>query len=64
MATNRAFSHPSAAPSQTRWGSSVVHVAILIGMFACVIGMLILDAEWLSKSTDRYEPTAMNLVGR
>jgi hypothetical protein len=64
MATDRAFSHPSAAPSQTRWWSSVVHVAILIGIFACVIGMLILDAEWLSKSTDRYKPTAMNLVGR
>ena len=42
----------------------MVHVAILIGIFACVIGMLILDAEWLSKSTDRYKPTAMNLVGR
>jgi hypothetical protein len=33
-------------------------------MLVCVIGVLILDAEWLSKSTDRHEPTAMNLVGR
>jgi hypothetical protein len=64
MATGRAFSHTSAAPSQTRWRSSVVHAAVLIGMLACVIGVLILDAEWLSKSTDRHEPTAMNLVGR
>ena len=48
MATDRAFSHTSAAPSQTRWRSSVVHAAILIGMFACVIGMLILGFWTLS----------------
>jgi hypothetical protein len=59
---DRAFSHASAATPRTREGSSIEKAAILIGMFACVIAMLILAAEGLSKSTDWYEPTPMNFV--
>jgi hypothetical protein len=60
---DRAFSSANAAPSRTRIRSSVEKAAILIGMFACVIGMLFLAAEGLSKSTDWYEPTPMNFIG-
>ena len=60
---NRVFSPASAIPSGTRRASSVEKAAILIGLFACVIGALILAAEGLSKSTDWYEPTQMNLFG-
>jgi hypothetical protein len=62
MATDRVFSHTSAAPSRTRSWSSVEKAVILVGLFACVIGMLILAAEGLSKSTDWYEPTPMNFL--
>jgi adenylate cyclase len=61
------YNHADAAGSERHARAAVVYGAddsTAIGIFACVIGMLILDAEWLSKSTDRYEPTAMNLVGR
>ena len=60
---DRALSPAGAAPSRTLGGSSVEKAAILIGVFACVIGMLFLAAEGLSKSTDWYEPTPMSLVG-
>jgi hypothetical protein len=60
---DQAFSHASAAPPRTRGRFSGENAAILIGIFACVIGMLFLAAEGLSKSTDWYEPTPMNLVG-
>jgi len=62
MATDRVFPHTGAGPSGTHSLSSREHAAILIGMFVCVIGMLILAAEGLSKSTDWYEPTPMNFV--
>jgi hypothetical protein len=60
---DRAFSHAGAARSGTRAGPSIEKAAILIGMFVCVIGMLILAADGLSKSTDWYEPPPMNFVG-
>lgn len=63
MATDRTLSYTSIAQSRTRWWSSVEGVAILIAIAACVIGMLILATDGLSKSTDWYEPTPMNLFG-
>jgi hypothetical protein len=60
---DQALSDASAAPSRTRGGPSVKNTAILLGMFACLVAMLFLAAEGLSRSTDWYEPTPMNLVG-
>lgn len=60
---DRVFSHAGAAPPRTRVWSSVRNAAALVGILACVIGVLILAAEGLSKSTDWYEPTPMNLLG-
>jgi hypothetical protein len=54
MDKDRAFFHARAAPLRTRWWSSD---AGLFGLFACLIGMLILAARGLSKSPHRYEPT-------
>ena len=60
---DRAFFHASASPSWMRGSFSIKNAAILIGMFGCTIVMLIGAAQGLSKSTDWYEPTPMNLLG-
>ena len=63
---DRARFRASAAPSRARGWLSVENPALLICMSVGVvvmIVMLILASEGLSKSTDWYEPTPMNLVG-
>jgi hypothetical protein len=61
MDRDRAFFHASAAPSRTRRRST--DAGVLIGLFACVIGMLLFDGG-VSKRPHWYEPRPINHVSR
>jgi len=60
MAGDRAFSRASLAPRRTRrWPA---YMGVLMGLFACVIGMLTLFAPGVSRRSYWYAPMPISQV--